>query len=136
MLIIRDIGIHKIARSNRLLESIPGLSRVLSKRLKQLGKEGFIEGAEERRSPVMVLWRLTRKGKDTLPLSMQLVAFGSRWYSHVVFEDKMPRKSTDVFPQPEDREIIIDYTRGNSYRVAICSLGLCRMQKRAILTDI
>ena len=26
---------------------------------------------------MMVLWRLTEKGKDTLPILMQLVAFGS-----------------------------------------------------------
>jgi DNA-binding HxlR family transcriptional regulator len=107
ILIIRDIGCRKIVRFNRLLESIPGLTpRVLSMRLKELEKEGFIECAEEKRSPMMVLWRLTEKGKDTLPILMQLVAFGSKWYSDVVFEDKMPRKLNEIFPQPEAREII------------------------------
>jgi DNA-binding HxlR family transcriptional regulator len=68
MLIIRDIGVYKITRFNRLLESIPGLTpRVLSMRLKELEKEGFIECAEEKRSPMIVQWRLTEKGKDTLP---------------------------------------------------------------------
>ena len=46
-------------------------------RLKELEKEGFITCAEEKKSPMMVLWRLTEKGKDTLPILMQLVAFGS-----------------------------------------------------------
>jgi DNA-binding HxlR family transcriptional regulator len=55
---------------------------------------------------MMVLWRLTEKGKDTLPILMQLVSFGSKWYSDVVFEDKMPRKLNEIFPQPEAREII------------------------------
>jgi DNA-binding HxlR family transcriptional regulator len=55
---------------------------------------------------MIVLWRLTRKGKDTLPILMQLVAFGSKWYSDVLFEDKRPRKSKEIFPQPEAREII------------------------------
>jgi DNA-binding HxlR family transcriptional regulator len=110
MLIIRDIGVRRIARFNRLLESIPGLTpRVLSMRLKELEKEGFIECAEQR-SPMMVLWRLTEKGKDTLPILMQMVAFGSKWYSTVVFEDKMPRKLIDIFPQAEAREIIMGYT--------------------------
>ena len=75
MLIIRDIGVYKITRFNRLLESIEGITpRVLSMRLKELEKKGFIERAEENRSPIIVHWRLTEKGKDTLPILMQLVA--------------------------------------------------------------
>jgi DNA-binding HxlR family transcriptional regulator len=107
MLIIRDIGFRRIERFNRLLESIPGLTpRVLSMRLKELEAEGLIECSEEKRSPMMVLWRLTEKGKDTLPILMQIVAFGSKWHADMVFEDKMPRKLNDIFPQPEAREII------------------------------
>ena len=107
IMIIRDIGFLKINRFNRLIESIQGLTpRVLSMRLKELEKEGFIECSKEKRSPMMVLWRLTEKGKDTLPILMQLTAFGSKWYSDVVFEDKKPRKLNEIFPQPEAREII------------------------------
>jgi DNA-binding HxlR family transcriptional regulator len=107
IMIIRDIGFLKINRFNRLLESIQGLTpRVLSMRLKELEKEGFIECTEQKTSPMMVLWRLTEKGKDTLPILMQLTAFGSKWYSDVVFEDKRPRKLREIFPQPEAREII------------------------------
>ena len=108
MLIIRDIGVYKITRFNHLLESIKGITpRVLSMRLKELEKKGYIERAEERRSPMIVQWRLTEKGKDTLPILMQLVAFGSKWYSNVVFEDKKPRKLTEIFPNPQVREIIM-----------------------------
>jgi DNA-binding HxlR family transcriptional regulator len=111
MLIIRDICFRGIDRFNRLLESIPGLTpRVLSMRLKELEREGLIECTEEKRSPMMVLWRLTEKGKDTLPILMQLTAFGSKWHADVVFEDKMPRKLSEIFPQPEAREIIRGYT--------------------------
>jgi DNA-binding HxlR family transcriptional regulator len=108
MLIIRDIGVYKITRFNRLLESIKGITpRVLSMRLKELQKKGYIERVEERSSPMIVQWRLTEKGKDTLPILMQLVAFGSKWYSNVVFEDKKPRKLTEIFPNPRVREIIM-----------------------------
>jgi DNA-binding HxlR family transcriptional regulator len=107
ILIIRDIGLRRIVRFNRLLESISGLTpRVLSMRLKELEEEDFIECVEESRSPSMVIWRLTQKGKDTLPILMQLTAFGSKWYSDVVFEDKVPRKLKEIFPQPELRELI------------------------------
>ena len=108
MLIIRDIGVYKITRFNRLLESIKGITpRVLSMRLKELEKKGYIERVEERSSPMIVQWRLTEKGKDTLPILMQLVAFGSKWYSDVVFEDKVPRKLTEIFPHPRAKEIIM-----------------------------
>ena len=111
MLIIRDIGVYKITRFNRLLESIESITpRVLSMRLKELEKKGFIECSEEKRSPMIVQWRLTEKGKDTLPILMQLVAFGSKWYSDVVFEDKMPRKLDEIFPNPLVREIIMGIT--------------------------
>jgi DNA-binding HxlR family transcriptional regulator len=108
MLIIRDIGVYKITRFSRLLESIERITpRVLSMRLNELEKNGFIERSEENRSPMIVQWRLTEKGKDTLPILMQLVAFGSKWYSDFVFEDKVPRKLTEIFPNPRVREIIM-----------------------------
>ena len=113
MLIIGDIGVYKITRFNRLLESITGITpRVLSMRLKELEKKGFIERAEEKRSPMIVhtQWRLTEKGKDTLPILIQLVASGSKWYSNVVFEDKVPRKLSEIFPHRRAREIIMDIT--------------------------
>ena len=48
--------------------SLEGITpRVLSMRLKELEKS-FIERAGENRSPMIVQWRLTEKGKDTLPI--------------------------------------------------------------------
>ena len=81
ILIIRDIGLNKIRRFNRLLESIPGITpRVLSMRLKELEKEGFIEGEEKKKSPMMVSWRLTEKGKDVIPILLPMVAkAGASW---------------------------------------------------------
>jgi len=112
ILIIRDIGVRKINRFNRILESIPGLTpRVLSMRLKELKNEGLIECIEKKKSPptMIVLWRLTEKSKDTLPILMQMVAFSSKWYAEVIFEDKRPRKFSEIFPQHEAREMITHY---------------------------
>ena len=58
-------------------------------------------------SPVGVDWILTEKGRHTLPILMQLVAFGSKWYSDIVFEDRVPRKLTDLFPQPQAKQILM-----------------------------
>jgi DNA-binding HxlR family transcriptional regulator len=108
LLILRDIGFLKIVRFNRILESIPGLTpRVLSMRLRELEDEGFIECVGGKRQPTMVVWRLTEKGRDTMPILIQLTAFGSKWYSDVVFEDKRPRTVNEIFPQPEARRIMM-----------------------------
>jgi DNA-binding HxlR family transcriptional regulator len=74
-------------------------------RLKDLGKEDFIECSEEKRSPMMVQWKITEKGKDTMPILMQLTAFGSNG-TLIVFEDKRPTRLKEIFPQTEAREII------------------------------
>ena len=108
LLILRDIGFLKIVRFNRILDSIPGLTpRVLSMRLRELEDEGFIECVGGKRQPTMVVWRLTGKGRDTMPILIQLTAFGSKWYSDVVFEDKRPRTVNEIFPQPEARRIMM-----------------------------
>ncbi len=112
MLIIRDIGFLKIRRFNRILESIPGLTpRVLSMRLKELEREGIIKCKELRTDHVMILWSLTEKGEDILPILLMLTAFGSKWYSEFVFEDKKPRRLDEVFSQPETRQRIIEYNK-------------------------
>ena len=112
MLIIRDIGFLKIKRFNRILESIPGLTpRVLSMRLKELEREGIIKCREDRNDQVIVLWSLTEKGEDILPILLMLTAFGSKWYPEFVFEDKKPRRLDEVFSQPETRQRILEYNK-------------------------
>jgi DNA-binding HxlR family transcriptional regulator len=56
-----------------------------------------------------VRWRRTQKGKVTTPILMQLTAFGSKWYSDVVFEDKRLRKLNEIVQQPMAKEIIKNY---------------------------
>ena len=108
MLILRDIGFLKIVRFNRILESISGLTpRVLSMRLRELEDEGFIECERGKKEPTEVVWKLTEKGRDTMPILIQLTAFGSKWHADLVFEDKRPRSLNEIFPQPEARRIMM-----------------------------
>jgi DNA-binding HxlR family transcriptional regulator len=98
LLVLRDIGFRKIDRFNRLLESVSGITpRILARRLKELEREEFIERVEEVRVPKVVRWALTAKGKDTLPVLVQLVVFGAKWYSSEVFKDSKPRTPDDLF---------------------------------------
>jgi DNA-binding HxlR family transcriptional regulator len=102
MLVMRDIGILGVDRFNRLLDSIPGLTpRVLSMRLKELEKEGFIHRIKEgKKSSMVVRWIVTEKGRDALPILLKFTAFGSKWHADVVFEDKIPRRPDELF-QPK-----------------------------------
>jgi DNA-binding HxlR family transcriptional regulator len=107
LLVLRDIGILGVDRFNRILDSIPGLTpRVLSMRLKELEKEGFIKCIEKEKPPMVVVrWALTEKGRDILPILLQYTAFGSKWHADVVFEDKTPRKPNELF-RPKAMKII------------------------------
>lgn len=111
LLILRDIGLLKINRFNQILETLPGLApKVLSTRLKELEEEGFIECTERQKNPMVVRWALTQKGKDTLPILMRFIAFGSRWYPDIVFPDKTSRTLSELFTVPEAKKIIEGYT--------------------------
>ena len=106
MLLLRDIGILGVDRFNRLLDSIPGLTpRVLSMRLKELEKEGFIKCIEKGKSPIIVRWTIAEKGRDVIPILLQFTAFGSKWHADLVFEDKSPRKPDELF-QPKAMKVM------------------------------
>jgi DNA-binding HxlR family transcriptional regulator len=98
MLILRDIGIYKKERFNRLLKSNPGITpRVLATRLKELETAGLIQTVEKRRSPMVVRWGLTQKGIDAIPILMMVAAFGSKYEAEKLFVDKRPRKLHELF---------------------------------------
>lgn len=85
---------------------MPGLTpRVLSMRLKELENEGLIECVEDRKSPMIVRWTITEKGRDVIPILLMFTAFGSKWHADMVFEDKTPRTLNELF-QPKVMKII------------------------------
>jgi len=81
-----------------MLKITPGLTkRVLSMRLRELERDGFIEIVETRRN--YARWDLTEKGRDTLPILMAFVQLGSRWYAEKVFFDKKARTLGEIFEE-------------------------------------
>lgn len=99
MAIVRDIGAYGVDRFSRLRKSLPGIpAKVLATRLKQLEQEGFLRRVVERElPPKAVRWSLTEKGLDAVRVGMVLAAFGSRWYADRVFEDKSPRRMSEIY---------------------------------------
>lgn len=107
LLILRNIGVFKKERFNQMLDVTPGLTpRVLSMRLRELEKNGFIKHVEEHGFPKIVRWELTEKGNDTLPILVKFVEFGAKWFADRVFEDKKPRTIKQIFPQKEARRYL------------------------------
>ncbi|HTT34935.1 MAG TPA: helix-turn-helix domain-containing protein [Thermoplasmata archaeon] len=101
LLILRDIGAYGIDRFNRLLESIPGLPpKVLSTRLRELERLGLIQKVEERRSPILVRWDLTERGRDLIPVMMMVTAFQSKWNPELLHPGRPPMRVRKMY----DRE--------------------------------
>ena len=103
LLIIRNIALYRKQRFNEMLKITPGLTRrVLSMRLKELKREGYIEIVE--RGKNYSKWDLTEKGRDVLPVLMSLVYLGSKWYPDAVFSDAIARSLQEIFPEYYIRE--------------------------------
>ena len=99
LLILRDIAFLEIQRFNEILRSLPGLTqRILTIRLHELECAGIIEPIIIQDKPRIVRWVLTECGKDTIPILMAFISFGSKWYSETVFTDKKVRTLDELFP--------------------------------------
>lgn len=105
LLVLRNIELYGKHRFNEMLKVTPGLTkRVLSMRLRELEREGFIEIEESGRN--YAKWNLTQKGRDVLPILLALVQFGSKWHANEVFADKEPRTLTEIFDESYIRKIV------------------------------
>lgn len=89
LLVLADIGLRGVDRFSSLLRSNPQInSRVLSRRLKELEKEGMITRSERSGARGPVRWIVTDKGVDMLPVVTRLIVFGARWHAENPFRGK------------------------------------------------
>jgi DNA-binding HxlR family transcriptional regulator len=97
-LVLTAIALFRANRFNDLLRAMPGLSkRLLTMRLSELERTGFIVRAESRRG--FVRWELTAKGADVVPILLTMVQFGAKWYADEVFSDRTARPLNDIFDE-------------------------------------
>ncbi len=69
-------------RFGELVKAVPGLSdRLLSKRLRELEREGLVERQVEPGSPVRVTYSLTEAGAELRPALEELKTWANRWRS-------------------------------------------------------
>lgn len=79
LLVLRDLA-DGPCRFGELQRSLSGISpRTLSHRLRTLEEEGILERREYAEAPPRVDYRLTRKGRDLVPLVQAMRQYGARW---------------------------------------------------------
>lgn len=97
-LVLTSIALFRANRFNEMIRAMPGLSkRLLTMRLSELERAGFVVRAESRRG--YVRWELTAKGADVVPILLTMVQFGAKWYADEVFANRTARPLTDIFDE-------------------------------------
>jgi len=99
LLVLRDIAFLRIDRFSKILANNAGLTpRVLSMRLRDLVREGLVERIRNPQDRLDVKYRLTKKGRDCMPILTAFIQYGMRYRAERVFFDKRPRNLNQVFP--------------------------------------
>ncbi len=97
-LVLTSIALFRANRFNDMRRAMPGLSkRLLTMRLTDLERAGFIVRAETRRG--YVRWELTAKGADVVPILLTMVEFGAKWYADELFADRTARPLDEIFDE-------------------------------------
>jgi DNA-binding HxlR family transcriptional regulator len=97
-LVLTSIALFRANRYNDMVRAMPGLSkRLLSMRLAELEKAGFIVRAARRRG--FVRWELTAKGADVVPILLTMVRFGAKWYADELFDNRTPHSLEEIFDE-------------------------------------
>jgi DNA-binding HxlR family transcriptional regulator len=100
LLILRDIGFLKLERFGEILRNNPGLTpRVLSRRLRNMQKEGLIERTV--RSD-RITYLLTPRGEDAAYVLLAFLRYGLRYHGPSLETAKMK-------PLPSFQDLMKEY---------------------------
>ena len=100
LLILRDIGFLKLERFSQILRNNPGLTpRVLSRRLRNMQKEGLIE--RTLRSD-QITYVLTPRGEDAAYVLLAFLRYGLKYHAS-------PIEVTRTKPLPSFQALIREY---------------------------
>ncbi len=81
LLIIRDLMFSNKCTYNDFLKSAEGIAtNILASRLKALEENGLIEKSAHPDSKAKILYRLTQKGIDLLPIVMEVYIWSDKYY--------------------------------------------------------
>jgi len=93
LLIVRDIGFLKLRRFGEILRNNPGLTaRVLSKRLREMQREGLIE---RNVSKDAVRYDLTSRGEDAVFILLAFLRYGLKHHTGQKLGSSKPLPNLD-----------------------------------------
>jgi DNA-binding HxlR family transcriptional regulator len=82
LLIIRDLMFFQKSTYNDFLKSAEGIAtNILASRLKGLEENGLIEKSAHPDSKAKILYRLTQKGIDLLPIIMEVYIWAEKYFN-------------------------------------------------------
>ena len=103
---------------NDFLKSAEGIAtNILASRLKGLEENGVIEKSEHPDSKAKILYRLTQKGIDLLPIIMEVYIWSDKYYempADLKATIKEAKKDKDKFVKQVTKELKIKMTEKKS----------------------
>lgn len=100
LLILRDIGFLRLERFGEILRNNPGLTpRVLSRRLRNMQKEGLVEKTV--RSD-RITYMLTPRGEDAAYVLLAFLRYGLKYQTR-------PLEAARVKPLPSFQDLVREY---------------------------
>ena len=100
LLILRDIGFLRLERFGQILRNNPGLTpRVLSRRLRNMRKEGLIERTV--RSD-RITYLLTPRGEDAAYVLLAFLRYGLKYHA-------LSLEATRLKPLPSFQDLVKEY---------------------------
>lgn len=82
LLIIRDLMFHKKSTYGDFLKSAEGIAtNILASRLQGLEENGIIEKSDHPDSKSKILYRLTQKGIDLLPILVEVNLWAEKYFT-------------------------------------------------------
>ena len=97
--ILRDIAFFPKAGFALVRKRNPGLTpRILSIRLRELGRQDFIRKVTPADDPRHPYYELTAKGLEVWPILSALYQFGTRHHAEQIFADGRPRDLAEIYP--------------------------------------
>lgn len=114
LLIIRDLMFGNKCTYNDFLKSEEGIAtNILASRLKGLEENGIIEKAAHPDSKAKILYRLTPKGIDLLPIIMEIYIWSDKYYempASLKATIKETKKDKEKFVKQVTKELKIKMT--------------------------
>ena len=110
LLIVRDLMFFQKSTYGDFLRSTEKIAtNILASRLQSLEDNGIIERSEHPDSKAKVLYRLTKKGVDLLPIFVEIHLWAEKYFSlPAEFEEtiKEAKKDKDLYIRSMKRELV------------------------------